>query len=178
MEPIGGPSRIRTDALLITNQMLWPTELSGHKKQDLLGENLVEKTLQTKCFWLIFWAKEMTFCSIHCCIASIAEFAISTISWEIHHISPFSTKKINNVERDTDDGGGDRTRTCTGLPLNGFLDRGSTNYAYSSMVESGIYIEASNSRWRASPRYRASLSASYKQCVVVVLNSVYPIYSR
>ena len=89
----GAPSRIRTDDLLITNQMLWPTELSGHKKQDLLGENLVEKTLQTKCFWLIFWAKEMTFCSIHCCITSIAEFAISTISWEIHHISPFSTKK-------------------------------------------------------------------------------------
>lgn len=73
----------------------------------------------------------------------------------ISHLSLL--KKINNVERDTDDGGGDRTRTCTGLPLNGFLDRGSTNYAYSSMVESGIYIEASNSRWRASPRYRASL---------------------
>ena len=32
-----------------------------------------------------------------------------------------------------DAGGGDRTRTCTGLPLNGFLDRGSTNYAYSSI---------------------------------------------
>ena len=29
-------------------------------------------------------------------------------------------------------GGGDRTRTCTGFHLNGFLDRGSTNYAYSS----------------------------------------------
>ena len=54
-------------------------------------------------------------------------------------------------------GGRDRTRTCTPLRANGFLDRGSTNYAYSSMVESGIYIEASNSRWRASPRYRASL---------------------
>ena len=130
----------------------------------------------------------MTFCSIHCCITSIAEFAISTISWKIHHISPFSTKKINNVERDTDDGGGDRTRTCTGLPLNGFLDRGSTNYAYSSMVESGIYIEASNSRWRASPRCRASLFGLLRtywcpqtldfKCLVVVLNSVYPIYSR
>ena len=56
-----------------------------------------------------------------------------------------------------DAGGGDRTRTCTRFHVNGFLDRGSTNYAYSSMVESGIYIEASNSRWRASPRCRASL---------------------
>ena len=26
----GGPSRIRTDDLLITNQLLWPSELSGH----------------------------------------------------------------------------------------------------------------------------------------------------
>ena len=31
-----------------------------------------------------------------------------------------------------DVGGRDRTRTCTPLPTNGFLDRGSTNYAYSS----------------------------------------------
>ena len=30
-------------------------------------------------------------------------------------------------------GGGDRTRTCTSLRANGFLDRGSTNYAYSSI---------------------------------------------
>lgn len=37
-----------------------------------------------------------------------------------------------------DAGGGDRTRTCTGLPLNGFLDRGSTNYAYSSIC--GQYL--------------------------------------
>ena len=33
----------------------------------------------------------------------------------------------------TQPGGGDRTRTCTGFHLNGFLDRGSTNYAYSSI---------------------------------------------
>ena len=32
-----------------------------------------------------------------------------------------------------DAGGGDRTRTCTRFHVNGFLDRGSTNYAYSSI---------------------------------------------
>ena len=37
-----------------------------------------------------------------------------------------------------DAGGGDRTRTCTGLSLNGFLDRGSTNYAYSSIWSPGV----------------------------------------
>ena len=56
-----------------------------------------------------------------------------------------------------DAGGGDRTRTCTGFHLNGFLDRGSTNYAYSSiLVERGIFIESSKTRWCASPRYRTS----------------------
>ena len=34
MEPIGGPSRIRTDDLLITNQLLWPSELSGHMAEE------------------------------------------------------------------------------------------------------------------------------------------------
>ena len=62
-------------------------------------------------------------------------------------------------------GGGDRTRTCTRFHVNGFLDRGSTNYAYSSiLVERGIFIESSKTRWCASPRYRTSLLGLLRTC--------------
>ena len=91
----GGPSRIRTDDLLITNQMLWPTELSGQKETRFLGENLAEKTLPTKCFWLIFWTKEMTFSGIHTCITTIAETAIGAISRKFHYISHPSKKFLS-----------------------------------------------------------------------------------
>ena len=42
----GAPSRIRTDALLITNQMLYQLSYRGkYKTRFFLGKNLVEKTL-------------------------------------------------------------------------------------------------------------------------------------
>ena len=55
-------------------------------------------------------------------------------------VAPYQNPRItgNRTARLPHTGGGDRTRTCTGLPLNGFLDRGSTNYAYSSI--SGQYL--------------------------------------
>ena len=48
-------------------------------------------------------------------------------------------------------GGGDRTRTCTSLRANGFLDRGSTNYAYSSIW---------GDRWNSNPRHAEPQSAA------------------
>ena len=61
-------------------------------------------------------------------------------------------------------GGGDRTRTCTPLPTNGFLDRGSTNYAYSSKyatLTGGRKPLALNARFRKMVRPSRNISYSW-----------------
>lgn len=73
----------------------------------------------------------MALISIHSRITTIAELTATTISRTTHRISHLS-KKIQ-CKRDMDVGGGGGTRTHTRFPVTGFLDRGSANYAYSSI---------------------------------------------
>lgn len=108
MEPFGAPSRIRTDALLITNQMLY--QLSYRGKSALF----IQPT-RTR---------------YGCENYPVSYLTVATIWFP---------------------GGGDRTRTCTPLPTNGFLDRGSTNYAYSS-IKGGAY------RWPLTLGFKCQFS--------------------
>lgn len=78
----------------------------------------------------------MALISIHSRITTIAELTATTISRTTHRISHLS-KKIQ-CKRDMDVGGGGGTRTHTRFPVTGFLDRGSANYAYSSIC--GQYL--------------------------------------